>query len=122
MKTCAQQCISPYLCELVHVQLYCIRDKGDFTWSDEAVALFIEIVKARLRGDDIDQIWKEYVNHRTRRHMGRIQRENVSLLNVFIYQWVWDRNEFLGKRAEWKPEKYETSIKDNLTAGQWFVI
>ena len=102
--------------------MYCIRDKGDFTWSDEAVAFFIEIVKARLRGDDIDQIWKENVDHRSRRHMGRIHRENVSLLNVFIYQWVWDRNETLGKRAEWKPEKYETSIKDNLTAGQWFVI
>jgi hypothetical protein len=101
--------------------LYCIRDKGDFTWSDEAVALFIEIVKARLRGDDIDQIWKEDVDHNVRRHTGRIHRENVSLINVFIYQWVWDRNEAEGKEEEWGPEQYETRIKDILTAGQWFV-
>ena len=78
-------------------------------------------MKARLRGDDIDQIWKVRVNHNVRRHTGCINRENVSLINVFIYQRVWDRNEAEGKKAKWGPEQYEIRIKATLTAEQWFV-
>ena len=101
--------------------MYCIRDKAGDTWSDEAVALFIEIVKARLRGADINQIWKESVNHHVRRHTGRIHRHDVSLLNVFIYQRVWDRNEARGRDEGWAPEVYEDGIKATLTPGQWVV-
>ena len=60
---------------------------GD-AWSEAAVALYIEILKTRLRGDDPRAITQD-VDLRSRNHKGRIQRK-ACLLEAFLLQRIWD--------------------------------
>ena len=64
-------CGHPEKLQYSQSQLKNIPDKVGDAWSEEAVALYIEILKTRLRGDDLTASTKE-LQLNARKHGGRI--------------------------------------------------